>query len=62
MKYDYEMVFNQRCDNIKADSLSRVPVKETEECVTEDDQDIICQLWEPMKIRITLAQLQEHST
>ncbi|KAJ8023230.1 hypothetical protein HOLleu_35578 [Holothuria leucospilota] len=62
MKYNYEMVFTKGSENVIADSMSRVPVQGTDECITDDDQEIICQvLWEQMKTRITLSQLQESS-
>ncbi|KAJ8022562.1 hypothetical protein HOLleu_37501 [Holothuria leucospilota] len=37
-------------NQLKDDPLSRVPAQGTDECITDDDQEIICQvLWEPMK-------------
>lgn len=39
MKYDYEMVLTKESDNLIADLLSRVPVQETDECITDDVDD-----------------------
>ncbi|PIK61531.1 hypothetical protein BSL78_01544 [Apostichopus japonicus] len=60
MKYDYEMVFTKGCDNIVADSLSRLPLASSDLNFKDDDQEVICQvLWEPMYKLISLDKFKE---